>query len=192
MNHTEYQDYIASHKDFVGFNLDATTADRLHIQSVESAQPCSFCSCKQMSNINPYDPTVLSVINPVYCAFNRVKIDRVIYNRNRNPQVGAELAFFNKCIKELQKMGETDAEYTRYNSKCDRCGVPFGFVHHVGCKNEECPKCHRSMYRSSEIERQLFNCVHHVGRIDEDCHECINVIGRDVGDVYACALNENI
>lgn len=120
-----YEDYIVSHKEFVGFNLDATTADRLYIERVESAQPCKWCRFEQTSNLNPHDPMVFSVINPVYCPYNVVKINGVVYKRNR---------IFDENLDHTVKKEE----------RCPGCGVPVGFIHHVDCKYDVCPGCESS------------------------------------------------
>jgi hypothetical protein len=59
--------------------------------------------------------------------------------------------------------------------KCEKCGdalchdwnstkssyvVPAGFIHHIGCDCEECPKCHRQMmmcFCSEEIAYGIEN-----------------------------------
>jgi hypothetical protein len=121
-SYKDYQDYIASHKESVGFNLDATNADRLHIKHVESFQPCELCSYEQTTNINPDCPTVFSVINPVYCVFNRISVGKKIYNRSR---------IFDGNLAHIAKEDE----------RCPCCGIPVGFIHHVYCEFDVCPAC---------------------------------------------------
>ena len=66
--------------------------------------------------------SALSVINPVYCAFNRVRINKKVYNRSR---------IFTADLSHITKEDE----------RCHICGIPVGFIHHVGCENDVCPVC---------------------------------------------------
>jgi ribosomal protein S14 len=163
-----------NYEDYIGFNSDATIAYGKKLSYFPSQHWCNYCeyTVKALPYYflvpnNDYNGKKQKyvVINQLFCPFNRVKIDGVIYNRDRNVRVDnfdlhtsyknrskkktvtEYLEYINQMFDknaELKRMRDGDAaykEYLNFDLRCHRCGVPHGFIHHIGCGNEECPKC---------------------------------------------------
>jgi hypothetical protein len=67
------------------------------------------------------------VANQVFCPFNYVRIEGKDYRRSR-------VYFHGMTKKQTQKA-------IKHKHRCHDCGVPPGFIHHVNCDCEECPRC---------------------------------------------------
>jgi ferredoxin len=119
---------------YIGVNSDATTANKIQLIHRPSTRGCDYCEYVVKECPKNRWGTTHVAINQLFCKFNRIIIDGVTYNRHRER---------NLCGYDRNDM-MIPGYVNRHNStRCSGCGVPMGFVHHVGCEYDVCPKCMR-------------------------------------------------
>jgi hypothetical protein len=94
---------------------------------------CVICSCefcKAANNTARRRPrkAKYDTMNSPFCPFTFVKLnDGTLYHRSK------------KFLYEFEEYEEKQA--LEEKKRCNDCGVQAGFIHHVCCSCEECPKC---------------------------------------------------
>ena len=107
---------------------------------VWSVIACDACKPVEIDHNAEPTPsgTVFGIKNPISCPYDFLKIGRKVYARSRH-HMEDDLDFFTH-----DKFGvhDEDGDFTPYSEiRCHDCGVPYGYIHHIGCDCEECPKC---------------------------------------------------
>jgi hypothetical protein len=126
--------------------MTTTTTNTNTYYPVWSLYRCEICEPVEQTvmqtspDIRILGGTRGTIKNPPLCPYIFVRINGKLYNRSKRFS-SSSLRFLKRFEDEYNKI---DSDQYRQNiliPRCVGCGIPYGQVHHIGCTNEQCPKC---------------------------------------------------
>ena len=106
--------------------------------SVISCDACKPIEINHNAKPTP-SGTVFGIKNPISCPYDFLKVGRKIYARSRH-HMEDDLEYFEHT-RWGARHKESDEVVMWDDIRCHDCGVPYGYIHHIGCDCEMCPKC---------------------------------------------------